>query len=223
MNEVKERPILFNGEMVRAILDGRKTQTRRVIKKQPKGEWAAPGRTMCPFGKIGDRLYVRETVRPKSWGEDYELRLEYKADNATAYPAGSETDKENDQMTAMIDRAIDNIEVAGYEFPEDESPVVLPDGVWPVRWTPSIHAPKWASRIMLEITDIRVERLRNITRADAASEGMCFPDGERPDWVQRHRWPEENFRTYWDMLSKPETDSRANPWVWVIEFKRVVG
>ncbi|WP_050978731.1 hypothetical protein, partial [Edwardsiella tarda] len=158
---MKERPIIFNDEMVRAILAGRKTQTRRIVngvpsshdfhgwvlsstsaKDEGKACWAIgkspllnkPIRVRCPFGAIGDRLWVRETFG------DCGVRFVYRADT-------------DDGAACQVKR-----------------------------WTPSIHMPRWASRITLEITDVRVERLQNITEDDARTEGVinggCLSCGE---------------------------------------------
>jgi hypothetical protein len=146
------RPILFNGEMVRAILDGRKTQTRRPVKPQPytthpihespvyrnKTDTAdcLLNRDQCPFGEPGDRLWVRETWEPFCEG-----RVLYRADG--------EDQKNNVNGTSHC-------------------------------WRPSIHMPRWASRIMLEVTGVRVERIQSISGIDAQNEGICavVPDGD---------------------------------------------
>lgn len=182
-----DRPILFSGPMVRAILEGRKTQTRRVIRPQPPpgvswslytpadiqewrvwpGKWALGGncglghmeREVRPaFGDVGDRLWVRES-----------FSLDKKRDNAVAYKA-------DDQ----------------HHFG---------------RWQPSIHMPRWVSRITLEVTAIRAERLVEISQQDAISEG---------------RESKHSFVELWDALnSKRGYGAATNPWLWVITFKRV--
>ena len=165
-NEVKERPILFSTPMVRALLEGRKTQTRRVIKPiHFKGEGAHVNN--CPFGKTGDILWVRETLE-KANGE------------AVGYPA---------------------------------------DGTWfpntPWRWKrdtlPSIFMPRAFCRLRLEITGVRVERLRDISCDDAVSEG--WPGTESAEAPQR--W----FRSLWWKINGEESWA-ANPFVWVVEFKK---
>jgi hypothetical protein len=198
---VKERPILFSAPMVRAILEDRKTQTRRIL-KQAVGpslsvdveneagvavlSWlqgVGPGydvgesieRVRCPYGVPGDHLYVRET-----WA--------YHPD----YPESTQ-------------RAIYRAE-RGVEYDVD-------------RWTPSIHMPRWASRIDLQITNVRVERLQEISEADAEQEG-CAPSFEdefgivhgQPQYKFGFRklWEEINGTGSWDL----------NPFCWVIDFKR---
>lgn len=190
---MKERGMIFNAEMVRAILDGRKTQTRRPIKwKQtrftemaerddgslwPWAEDCERGGDIwfaCPFGEVGDRIWVRETFCAVPDHEE---------------PAG---------CSALLYAA---------------------DGNGPYgKWTPSIHMPRWASRLTLEITGVRVERLRDLSEDDAKSEGITPPSGGvLPGWEYRI-----NFRDLWmDIYGADNWE--ANPWVWVIEFKRVEG
>ncbi len=194
----KERPILFNSEMVRAILDGRKIQTRRVIKPQPRlplvktygGYWRndysvelldqadASQKWNCPYGKIGDRLWVRETFRPYSCGYDSKTKspVEYKA--------------------AMFNSQSD------------------------INWKSSRYMPKWAARIWLEITGIRVERVQDIDAVEAEAEGMRRPKRLCPD---RHdEYILERFQRLWDSINtKRGFGWDENPWVWVIEFKRI--
>lgn len=219
----RERPILFSDAMVRAILDGRKTQTRRMVKPQPSWiseawHWVckkldagychtraeALMRLMlphCPYGQPGHRLWVREAhaLMLHADGE----RVHYRADG---------------------DNPVD----------------------WrgnPLRWTPSIHMPRWASRILLEITGVRVERLQQITKKDALAEGVTQRgahysmdwsgvgkptgirnvDGTRALATEAYLGNDNAigaFATYWENLSGPNSWN-ANPWVWVVEFKRV--
>ncbi|MCS4496240.1 morphogenetic protein [Pantoea sp. B623] len=184
---MKECPILLNAEMVRAVLDGGKTQTRRILKVQPhagvrnsvfvkSGYEDGHGKELvCPFGAVGDRLWVRET-----WAR-------YNIDQDThdiAYRATT---------------------------PDD----------WPKegRWRPSIHMPRWASRITLEITGVRVERLQDITNQDAMAEGI----GHLYAYDESQPTPKDATRRFAELWqSIYGADSwQANPWVWVIEFKRV--
>lgn len=197
---MKERPILFSAPMVRAILDGRKTQTRRVIKPQPgpgvnaftpaevNAAWQEGWIPVkCPYGDSGDRLWVRE--------------------NFAIVPASAYRMSEGVQQTINPnDRDMAAIYAAGW----DRS---IP------RWKPSIHMPHWASRITLEITDVRVERLNDISEADAIAEGCkglnCPPDHEGD--VS----PQEEFRDLWQSINAAKHPWSSNPWVWVIAFKRV--
>lgn len=197
-----ERGMIFNGEMVRAILDGRKTQTRRPIKwKQTRfteiGEredgskwpWSEDAEHACdfwhpcPFGAVGDRIWVRET-----WNK-YGGLLTYRADHDWIDDMRKET-------------------------------------VCTAKWVPSIHMPRWASRILLEITDVRVEQLNAISQEDAQAEGMELtgwrPTYSDPDSGGEVMTPYDNFAELWSSIYGEES-WKANPWVWVIEFKRVEG
>ncbi|HBR0482725.1 TPA: hypothetical protein L9G90_005426 [Klebsiella pneumoniae] len=197
-----ERGMIFNAEMVRAILDGRKTQTRRPIKwKQTRfteiGEredgskwpWSEDAEHACdfwhpcPFGAVGDRIWVRET-----WNK-YGGLLTYRADRDWIDDMRKET-------------------------------------VCTAKWVPSIHMPRWASRILLEITDVRVERLNSISQEDAQAEGLELtgwrPTYSDPDSGGEVMTPYDNFAELWSSIYGDES-WQANPWVWVIEFKRVEG
>ncbi|MEO9400840.1 hypothetical protein ACOY9W_06570 [Enterobacter cloacae complex sp. 2024EL-00719] len=206
---MKDRGLIFNGEMVRAILDGRKTQTRRIMKNQPAGDfpqtpalirnvvgagfqwyghYGESGIFNCPFGAVGDRIWVRETWAEAGAGAP-ELKL-YRAD----YPDHVPSHYEN------VPPASD------------------------IRWTPSIHMPRNASRILLEITGVRVERLNSISQEDAQAEGMELtgwrPTYSDPDSGGEVWTPYDNFAQLWESIYGEES-WKANPWVWVIEFKVV--
>lgn len=197
---VKERPILFSGPMVRGLLEGRKTQTRRIVKPQPeigrgmncerlrlkdrKGRISldvAIGHddhglvaAMCPYGKPGDRLWVRETFYcdvPHD-DEDRLKELYYRAD----VPSGKFQD-------------------AGY-WGEPGS-----------FWKPSIFMPRWASRLTLEITNIRVERIQDISSFDIRKEGVSPEDGVFSTFMKL--WDDTNGKGAWE----------RNDWCWVIDFK----
>lgn len=193
---MKERPILFSGEMVRAILDGRKTQTRRVITDQsvislrPDGSLGKV-QPRCKHGQPGDRLWVRETWAMEGTDETSTLPLQYKADRS--------------------------------------------DWLKCSKWRPSIHMPRWASRITLEIESVRLERVQEITEEDAIAEGSflgrckCLAMQEKPrspiealfKQTSCHKHGKE-FRALWDSINQPRGFGwYVNPWVWVITFKRV--
>ncbi|EAR7455141.1 hypothetical protein [Salmonella enterica] len=212
---MSERGMIFNGEMVRAILDGRKTQTRRPIKwKQtrfteiaerddgslwPWAEDCERGGDIwfaCPYGEIGDRIWVRETWQVIHDHIDESSHVEDRT-YAPSIP------KEKDRYWHTV-----YAEHFGDESREDRG----------FPWRPAIHMPRWASRILLEITDVRVERLRDLSEEDAKSEGIIpSAGGVLPGWEYRI-----NFRDLW--MDIYGTDNwEANPWVWVIEFKRVEG
>ncbi|EPN5741094.1 hypothetical protein ACT0JU_004071 [Cronobacter dublinensis] len=231
-----ERPLIFNAEMVRAILDGRKTQTRRIMKPQPEdcprgGHWwpSDKHRTMlhveealqnseviwagivgnaCPFGDVGDRLWVRET-----WSDVNSEgcpAVAYRADSDTRLLAEIETFRDEDGVLNTADPRLDKYWFAAWSgdlFSGTEG-----------SWRPSIHMPRWASRITLEITGVRVERLASISSDDARAEG--YPAARAADGGNIDPWLW--FRDLWDGIY-PEQSFKANPWVWVVEFKRVEG
>ncbi|WP_410176051.1 hypothetical protein [Klebsiella variicola] len=218
-----ERGMIFNAEMVRAILDGRKTQTRRPIKwKQTRfteiGEredgskwpWSEDAEHACdfwhpcPFGAVGDRIWVRET-----WGvvshafSDDGLMIDWVPDRPT---------------TAIHEMPFGNGYYSGYAIYAADGDFTWgdDDGYEDGRscWKPSIHMPRAASRILLEITDVRVERLRSMSQDDARAEGVIAASGPMEAGLA--------FRELWDSIYGEES-WKANPWVWVIEFKRVEG
>lgn len=209
---VSTKPILFSGTMVRAIIDGRKTQTRRVIALSEFGKSTTPGfdwhfrdrrgrwndvsmerlLQMCPYGAPGDRLWVRETWATTAQAGDH------KSDAYAVYRA---TDPDWETMIG-----------------------------W--KWRPSIYMPRWASRITLEVTTVRVERVQDISDADAVAEGiMCgskigkdafgwYADSDR---AVRHNAPAHALRALWDEINaKRGYGWDANPWVWAVEFKKEI-
>ncbi|HEO9559192.1 TPA: hypothetical protein QII12_001516 [Klebsiella pneumoniae subsp. pneumoniae] len=235
---MKERGMIFNGEMVRAILDGRKTQTRRPIKwKQTRfteiGEredgskwpWSEDAEHTCdfwhpcPFGAVGDRIWVRET-----WGvvshafSDDGLMIDWVPDRPS---------------TAIHEMPFGNGYYSGYAIYAADGDFTWgdDDGYEDGRscWKPSIHMPRAASRILLEITDVRVERLNAISEEDAAAEGVPPAGSLLPDYPGTFLTPKGDFATakvafqrLWESIYGAE-NWQANPWVWVIEFKRVEG
>jgi len=195
--EIRERPILFNGAMVRAILEGRKTVTRRAVKGMAldwlaedmfTAEYVAEHSGLCPFGEPGDRLWVRETFAALSAGEYEPVKPRYGYGQEIRFAA-------TDPLSGC------DVGVRGYA------------------WRPSIHMPRWASRILLEITTVRVERLQDITKDQAEAEGVracehdLDPDGNGYSAT-------ELFSILWSSLYGIDSYN-ANPWVWVVEFKRV--
>lgn len=197
------KPILFNTEMVRAILDGRKTCTRRVVKPTPKyfevnenpvyiyDAEPAMGRIYPPC-QPGDVLYVRETwgIYTESWLDaDYFM---YKAD----YPANAATYTHQDGTICDLPR-----------------------------WRPSIHMPKEAARIWLKVTDVKVERLQEINEDEAKAEGANWKNGKNVGVEEKmRRTAVERFSEIWDStIKKSDLDRygwQANPWVWAISFER---
>lgn len=221
---MRERPIIFNADMVRAVLDGRKTQTRRIIKwrelnkglnlqfsglrvSEELGGWVIESNsrtssewrcqpTPCPFGAVGDRLWVRETFRVHSRATDV-ATLVYKTSEQQSWT----------QQTHRV------------PIEKCNKPAVVDT------WTPSIHMPRWASRITLEITGVRVERLQDISRADAIAEGGPKSHPSIDAVSQDYGFPDFSRswfgQTWWSIYG--EESWKANPWVWVVEFKRVDG
>lgn len=189
---MKERPILMSAPMVRAMLDGSKTQTRRVASKLVRhpdlGNLYTPGALVlesepqhvieraCPYGRPGDRLWVREAWAP------------HPQDTGTVFYRATVEDEPG--------------------FP-----------IWSGPWRPSIHMPRWASRISLEVTGVRVERLQDISVADSIAEGLgeyaSHLRGLSPCLEWRYA-----YEDLWTEINGPESWA-ANPWVWVIDFKKV--
>ncbi len=233
---MKERGMIFNGEMVRAILDGRKTQTRRPIKwKQTRfteiGEredgskwpWSEDAEHACdfwhpcPFGAVGDRIWVRET-----WSDvnlDGAPAVAYRADDEVYDLMENESLLDEDGAFNYQDTR-----VSKYQFAAWHSDLI--SGI-EGNWRPSIHMPRWASRILLEITNVRVERLNSMHDVDAMREGIqnlttCSHSDFGIPGVVNAQHPVQAFQLLWESIYG--TDSwHANPWVWVIEFKRVEG
>ena len=219
----KPQPILFSGPMIRAILDGRKTMTRRVMRCQPSEDWIPthyteihkmengepnPNKVIgwgpcnsdgdegypCPYGQVGDRLWVREThYRFGQWRKDG-------------------LTKSRKQRWIFIGS---DDPVAHFSIPETMVPTSRSEIGWHKR--PSIFMPRWASRITLEITSVRVERLQDITHADVCAEGFKM-QGVVKGWDQV-------FARSWDALNAKRKGGiyawAKNPWVWMIEFKRI--
>lgn len=249
---MKERAILFSGPMVRAILEGRKTQTRRVMKHQPpsaayqlatcisttgdrknkgKQHWIKLSESAysvsdsthpyfsCPFGKRGDRLWVRETFQ--EFFDD-----EIPAGRTRAVRGHMGIPGHPNRISYVAYRADGEIPESA-EYGE-------------ALWRPSIFMPRWASRITLEVTAVRVERLQNISAEDAIAEGLkdLTKDGQRvkygiPDsdglpgnddtgwhWADWRISLIDAYQHLWESINGPGSWA-ANPWVWVVEFKRV--
>lgn len=189
---MKERPILFTGPMVRAILDGRKTQTRRAIKGDAlmlllSGHTPELVAKECknPYGHPGDRLWVRET-----WAD-------LNADFSNMGPQ--------------------------YVYRADGQ-----DYGAPVTWRPSIHMPRTACRLLLNITDLRVQRLHDISEEDAIAEGVSsFMPGPLQTFYRNYLTCKfqcltavASFQSLWTKINGPESWAK-NPWVWTIKFKRI--
>lgn len=235
-SSMKERPILFSGAMVRAILEGRKTQTRRVVKWKPREEgmnlnfsglvlgnystgnaesgWVLRSRgaggcwndrtwpAHCPYGKPGDRLWVRET---------WQCVKEIKGQRFTCRP----------EFPLPANRWIEY-----FATPRADEPAPT--------WRPSIHMPRRASRISLDVVSRRVERLNEITEEDAVAEGIESANSLRwpgknvwknyikdldDEWVEWFEDPKESYRSLWESINGRGSWGE-NPWVWVVEFPK---
>lgn len=196
---MKERPILFSAPMVRAILEGRKTQTRRIAKDRDgitvhaNGQVLARGGWLpelcCPYGVPGDHLWVKETFQMHTTLAG--IRVTYREGNADAWIEPPET----------------------WEGIPDDN-----------HWRPSLFMPRWASRITLEIESVRVERIIEITAEDCIAEGIYQQGGQwiidgsetGLGWMQ----PEGAYRELWESINGAGSWD-ANPWVWVIQFRRI--
>ncbi|WP_122559744.1 hypothetical protein [Pseudomonas viridiflava] len=238
MPEIKERPILFSAPMVRAILSGQKTVTRRALNAQalknigygvqlgechelPSKGTLHPNSIVyytdfCPYGQPGERLWVRET-----WS-DVNLQgapgIAYRAD-------GDVRDLMEDAGFLDDDGAFnyDDPRSKPYQFACWSEDLL---GGKEGRWRPSIHIPRWASRILLEITAVRVERLQDISEDQARAEGVrLYTDhAELGEWwhvdgIETYSAdPRKSFELLWTSV---RGDWNSNPWVWVVQFKRV--
>ncbi|HHE5405601.1 TPA: morphogenetic protein [Klebsiella michiganensis] len=219
---MKERGMIFNGEMVRAILDGRKTQTRRPVKfpvhdknlgcelagNELAGELSAGNYLNSAFGKPGDRIWVRET-----WQAIHDYCDENGHVDERRYARSIPRHRGN-YWHPVYEEAWGNESREDREFP----------------WRPSIHMPRWASRILLEITNVGVQRLQDISSGDAVREGICqlpasgrycLSPGDQYFGGASHS-AKEVYSWLWSSIYGEES-WKANPWVWVIEFKRVEG
>lgn len=237
---MKERPILMNAEMVRAVLDGRKTQTRRPVnawrfdhvdlsgavpelrgkyqflRLKDGGEF---GPVTAVFGATGDRLWVRE-----AWQEFFDDEIMPLRPRGPRGRLGS---------PSTPDRL-------SYVFYRADGPVPVQPPLGRANWRPSIHMPRWASRITLEITGVRVERIQDITEDDARAEGVAFDSGWEEQCGEGYtsgegfldyrskddafscRTAADSYRTLWDSLYGGDHRAwAANPWVWVVEFRRI--
>lgn len=225
----KERPILFSGPMVQAILAGRKTQTRRVMRMQPTWDplrevwtyedrrgvsrWSGPTGPAacalhhgllpsCPYGQPGDRLWVKET-----WGL-------HRYGDFTCWQRDSIRGRTEDDLRCSWEVAYRADAETVYDH-----------------WRPSIHMPRWASRILLEVTEVRVQRLTDINEEDARAEGIHrISHGREGDCYHHERaeahpknwlYADDAFRALWDSINAKRGHAwETNPWVWAVSFRR---
>ena len=181
---MNERPILFSAPMIRAILSGAKTQTRRTV--HPMHMSITGELLRYPYGEPGDRLWARET-----WAHD--------ADSL-------------EMLRALVDDIMPT---------RDYGPYYRATGAYEgsgLRWRPSIHMPRWASRITLEVTDVRVERLQSISEEDALAEGV-----DPLEWSggPANADARAAFRELWESINGKRAPWATNPWVWAISFRRL--
>lgn len=233
---MKERPIIFSESMVRAILSGAKTQTRRVVKVRchsicegddgklwPWSEDAELAEDFwhpCPYGQPGDRLWVREKWRIGAWDEDRgAVAIDYFDGPRREWIEVPDPTLDGELFNRLWQQSTDDARAAGLT-PDDDGRYRWAPGESPCRWRPSIHMPRWASRITLEITDVRVERLQDISTVDALAEGVnVHPDHHGKPRSSLYS-PVQAHADLWEQINGPESWA-ANPWVWVIEFKKL--
>ncbi|MBX9479207.1 hypothetical protein J8Z85_08785 [Yersinia enterocolitica] len=234
---MNEKPILFNAEMVNAILSGRKTQTRRIMKVQPENPQLGLRRILeskdssengkyfwsqsdacgvksrsnpfsCPLGAVGDQLWVRETFA--LLGNEDGVCIDWKGnlikgdeqDAASIYKASCEQKHGDYGLYSIPDSAYWKPDTTNMKYEGS--------------WRPSIHMPRWASRINLLITGVRVERLNTISTGDAMAEGYPAERESTGGSLDAWLW----FRDLWDGIY-PDNTFEVNPWCWVIEFERM--
>ena len=212
---MKERGMIFNSEMVRAILDGRKTQTRRIMKVQPEPSKSRLGDFWFSSKKLESMVHVSDLVPGNSPIADCHLFFQ-----EHCCPFGAVGDRIWVRETwAEAGSGAPDLKLYRANYPE-HVPTHY-ENVPPaneIRWTPSIHMPRWASRLTLEITGVRVERLASVSDDDAGKEG--YPANPAPYGGDMDKWLW--FRQLWDSIY-PNQSFKHNPWVWVIEFRRIEG
>ncbi len=259
-NQPRERGIIFSAPMVRALLAGTKTQTRRAVAMPRKrdsfivvdhgtGWWpyqSDDGESelcddgmehpySCPYGRPGDRLWVREAWRIGAWNEDLgAFAIDY-CDGPRRDWLTDPNDHDGGGFEKLWVQCSDELAAKKVQ-PGSDGRYTWETGESPLRWRPSIHMPRWASRITLEITGVRVERLQDISEANALAEGVerlhhgFYPYGIRTfmtTFVGGEEVPvqccvsaRDSYHMLWDYINGRGAWN-ANPWVWVVEFRRI--
>lgn len=214
-----ERPILFSGPMIRALLAGWKTQTRRVVNPQPKGPFhSASGAWVdmdqenstiteirCRYGEPGDLLLVRETWQYADWTEDGYPYIRYRADDSKRL-----CERINDEWAERLTDIWAGL--------SDESNYSIDGRAADRRWRPAIHMPRWACRLTLRLTDVRVEQLMDISADDAEAEGWPHRNTGGAGAPLRDAYPIGWYANLWDDING-RGSWEQNPWVWALTFE----
>lgn len=236
---VRERQILFSGPMVRSILEGRKSQTRRVVKPQPvypnhvdhddERGWhiwwdeapdgpSGPHSTgwaplRCPYGQPGDLLYVRENARLEFWEGDYWVQYQAELTFVVADDPVAEDPSLQWIGDSLEDEAVARWATKG-PWKDDGEGVKVTD------WRPGRLVPKALSRIWLRVTDVRVERVQEITVEDVRGEGVRPGRQYGTDHSAYEVAMQAAFRDLWDSINASRAPWSDNPWVWAVSFER---
>lgn len=229
MTEPRELPILFKPDLVRAIIEGRKTQTRRIMSEKFTGrcldlddpEDRERALLSCPYGQVGDLLYVRESHYLTQWvherhlndwqtGEPFE---DFTYSNGGPVWYAADGDLPGFDRNAAIDACTE-------EWGEAPHALTYPSGYTDLR--PSIHLPKRYARVWLRVTDVRIERVQDITGADAEAEGCASPPPDEPGPYSPEEGARNVFVELWDRINaKRGYGWDSNPWVWAVTFEVV--
>jgi hypothetical protein len=204
---MKERPILFNTDMVKAILDGRKTQTRRPVKNQPSNGWGFEG----TFGHI-------KSAHPKKGKFGAFIRRGVGTDFPETDIEVSPFGMPDEHLWVRETFAVGLCTESTIAYRATHKPSDLEEGWFEtIQWKPSIHMPRWVCRLVLEITNVRLERVQDITEDDAKAEGTITEEMAAKDGLA---WRFGDRKQFQDMWAKVYPNSwESNEWVWVIEFK----
>lgn len=237
-----EKPIIFSIQMVQAILNGRKTQTRRICKPAEEnalsyvvyagannfGDEEGDIQFSAPYS-LGDTLWIKETWMIKSWyQDDGAFDIEYLSDGSILnIDLPSEIDPKGDIFNKLWEQSCDDYDKSGVEYDICKDRYITPE-FNPCRKRPSIFMPKWAARIWLKVTDIGVQRLQDISEQDAINEGIekdSITEGYRV-YPAKGMWTTDSvlsFQTLWDSINGKDKSKvwEANPWVWVYTFERI--